>query len=167
MRIIIHVNAHYDFEPVPDGVAPTQADINGGRVKQNAAGKWLMRVKKFRPTHTEVMMPETQVIAQMVMDLLRNKVVVTRSEAVGRYLSSVMVEHAHPKWMHDVEVHDDGPDEALFSGYVAAHVACGNISKDDLVDLKEGYMTADDHVKCLKAHFKIKDTLPETQEVVS
>lgn len=71
MRITVHLNKYYDWDKVPGDVVVTQADIEAKRVKPAMDGGWLMRVAKETATHTEVHMPESQVIAKIVHDKCR------------------------------------------------------------------------------------------------
>ena len=126
MRVVVHVKKFYDWEPVPGDVVVTQADINAERVKPAANdGGWLMKVTKTIKSHTQVNLPEEQIIAKIIHDRTRPEGgrVLTRKQAVAFYLSeNVMPHHAHRSWISGVEVHDDGPDEKLIRAMLAPHV---------------------------------------------
>lgn len=133
MQLTIHLSKYYDWEPLPDGVEPTEADIRALRVKPTAnpvAGKssWLMKVTKIGPTHTSVGLPENQVIAFCVGGWTQDKRVLTRAQAICEYVRRhVAPHHFHRKWVTDVELVDSGADKALFEKTVGAHVDAGNI----------------------------------------
>lgn len=166
MRVIVHVNQYYDWLPVPADVKVSARDIKARRVipaNDSTPEKptWAMRVNKVADTHTEVHIPEQQLIAVIIANMCRGtKRPLTRSEAVANYLAShVMGDHAHETWMEDFEVHDEGADEALLRAEIALHVEAGNIdelSVDALVDAYTTPLTADHHVKHMHGHFGLK-----------
>ncbi len=159
MRIVIHVSKYYDWEPVPAGVAVTDADKVAGRVKPSVNGGWVMRVTKSGNTHTEIQMPEHQVHACALESHLRDKVVLTRAQAVAKYVArDVMPHHAHRSWMTKVETHDDGPDEALFRAAIKRMADVGKIEPEDIESLVAAYLTPADHAAHLTQHFGIKVT---------
>lgn len=156
MIVIVHVKSYYDWEPVPTGVQVTEADKKAKRVKPAANGAWLMRVQKDTNTHTHVALPEAQLIAGIIRDMIHEKIIRTRVEGVANYLSKyVMPHHAHPKWMRDFEISDDRADEKLFRAKVEEQVLAGNLEKEDVEDMVEAYLSEGDHVVQLKKHFKV------------
>lgn len=169
MHIVVHVNKFYDWLPVPDGTDVTEADVKAGRVKPGVNGGWTMKVPREKDSHTDVLMPEHAVIQTIIQAYCENGRcgnILTRKEAVARHLGvGVMPHHAHPKWMKNIEVEDDGPDEALFRKMLAPHLEADhgtaggkNIDADDLEALVEAYMETLDahgHAKHLHGHFKI------------
>jgi hypothetical protein len=163
MRIVVHHSKFYDWDPVPEDVVVTQTDIASGKVKPaGRGGGWLMRVTKEMDTHTEIQIPESQVIAKIIHDKTRPEGgrELTRKQAIAFYLSEhVMPHHAHRSWVSKVDVHDDGPDEALFRAALAPHVAAENIAAEDVDAHVEAYMepaTDKDHIDHLHTHFKVK-----------
>lgn len=157
MHIIVHVAGYYDWEPLPPGVQATEEDVKAKRVKPGLNGAVLMRVPRKGTTHTTVALPEQELGALIVADMIRDRVVRTRADAVAHYLARlVMPHHAHPKWIRDFEVSDDGADESAFRALVATHVAAGNIEAEDVEDMVAAYLTpipaGVDH---LRRHFKV------------
>lgn len=162
MKIVAHVNKFYDWAPVPADVQVTDADVKAMRVKSSGGGGWLMRVTREVPTHTDIQLPESQIIALIIEGIIRDKVALTRRQAVSTYMARhVMPHHAHKSWMTGFEVSDDGPDEALFTAKVTelsqALNASGNpiIDPLDIPELLEAYMEpfdADEHDNHAEAH---------------
>lgn len=173
MRIAVRLNKFYSWEPVPAGVAVSQADISSGRVKPALDGSYLMRVPKPADTVTEVMLPEAAVIAKIIHEKCRPEGgrTLSRKQAVAFYLSEhVMPGEAHRTWIKDFEVHDDGPDEALFRKMLAPHTMGApaseadpngvppNIEPSEINAHVEAYMDGSDgkaHEAHLRTHFKV------------
>lgn len=159
MHVTVHLSGHYDWEPLPADVVPTDADINSKRVKPAMGGGWLMRVPKKRETHTTVHMPESEIVALVIADAVRDHAAHTRAEAVGHYLSRlVMPHHAHRSHMRGFDVLDDGPDEALIHSAIAPHVEAGNIAAEEVDEIVAAYMTpleSSHHIDHLHRHFKV------------
>lgn len=165
MLITVHVNGYYDWEPVPADVLTTTPDfkkaIDQQRVKPGSNGQWLMRVTKKAVTHTDVALPEGQLIAMVIQEMCRgDRQPLTRLQCAARYLSRhVMDHHAHKSWFEEFEVNDDGPDQAMFTARIGEHVACGNISEDDVPALLAAYLTPiapGEHVTHFHSHFGVK-----------
>ena|SRR5277367_3433398 len=163
MRIVAHHSKFYDWEPVPDDVKVTVADLASGKAKPMARGAgYLMKVTKELPTHTEIMLPEAQVIAKIIDDKTRPSGgrTLSRKDAVAFYLSEhVMPNHAHRTWVTKFEVQDDGPDEKLARAMLGEHVTAGNIEASDLEAHVAAYMEKTsnaDHGMHLTTHFKVK-----------
>jgi hypothetical protein len=164
MRVTIHSSGFYDWEPVPADVEVKPADVKAKRVKPTANGGWLMRVERTGDTHTDVALPENQLIAQIVQEMVRDHQPRTRRDAVNLLLSRhVMPHHAHKSWMRKVECHDDGPDEKMFADMVDVQVKAGNISPHDLEEMTKLYC-AEDHApeerhavsaRSIAAHFGV------------
>jgi hypothetical protein len=96
MRVIIDVKAHYDWLPLPpDAAAPSDADVKALRVKPSHSGGWLMKVRKERDTHTEIVIPEAQI--QDLMEHYERIGSPKRRGAVVAWLleEKVMPHHAH------------------------------------------------------------------------
>lgn len=172
MRIVIHLSSFYDWEPLPDGIEPTEQDINALRVKVGQDGKWLMRVTKTPevPTYTTIGMSEDDIISVMIRAKVRENRILTRAEAIAMNLSGVVMPHnAHRSWFQKVEVEDDPmtPEHEVFvRAKLLPHVACGHIEQEDYEEMIAGYMTpmtSSDHVAHLHAHFKVKTKVPERQ----
>ena len=124
MRVVVHVKKFYDWEPVPADVVVTPQDISSEKVKPAANGGWLMKVTKTLATHTQVNLPEKQIVAKIIHDRTRPEGgrTLTRKQAVAFYLSeNVMPHHAHRSWVTGFEVHDDGPDEKLAREMLKPH----------------------------------------------
>lgn len=169
MRICVHVSQFYDWEPVPDGVEVKPIDVQQKRVKPAAGGGWLMRVKKVaqgddgtpRDTHTDVQMPEREIVATIVQDMVRDKVARSRSEAVCLQMSRhVMPNHAHKNWMKAVELDDDGPDTKTFDDMVAAQVVAGNIETESVAEMRDLYLAKSDVANAVRKHFGIAEVSP-------
>lgn len=161
MRIVIHVDKHYDWEPVPDGVQVTKQDVDSLRVKPGAGGQMMMRVTKERTTYTEIMLAEQSLVDMILRGTIREGIpLMTRRQAVTTMLArEVMPHHAHRSWMQHAEVHDDGPDEKLFRSLVQRQIDAGNIDAEELEPMVAAYMepaTADDHRDHLHKHFRMK-----------
>lgn len=163
MRIVVHVSGYYDWEPLPDGVEVTDADIKARRVKpatSGTGGGWLMRVAKKGETHTEVCLPEEELIALLLQDAIRERQIQTRSEGVAKYLARhVMPHHAHRTWMDDFEVQDDGSNEAHFAKLIDEHVAAGTLEPEDKDAMLAAYrepVQAGHHEAHLQNHFGAK-----------
>jgi hypothetical protein len=165
MRIVIHHTEFYDWEPVPDDVQVTDADIRAGKVKPLARGAgWLMKVTKeiAGGTHTQLNLPEEQILAKIVHDKTRPEGgrILSRKEAVALFVAENILPHQAPrKSLTKFEVHDDGPDEKLARAFLAPHIEANNIEKDDLEEHIAAYLEptqAVDHVDHLHTHFKIK-----------
>lgn len=159
MRVTVHVSGFYDWEKIPADVEVKEADIKAKRVKPSNDGGWLMRVSKTADTHTSVMIPESQIIAIIIAEMVRDKIALTRTQALGHYLSRhVMPHHAHKNWMRGFEVHDDGGDEVLLRAKIDVHVAAGNIDALDVDGIVAAYLAPVDsakHVDHLHAHFGV------------
>jgi len=177
MRIVVHHAKYYDWQPVPEGVEVSKADIAARRVKPDNAGTgYLMRVPVEHPTgtHTEIQAGEHTIIGKIIQAYTENGrqgEILTRRAAVARLLQqNVLPHHTHPKWMQKVEVHDDGPDEKLFRSLIAPHLDADhasapgkNIEPEDVEDLVKAYLEPVDaagHVAHLSAHFKVKEATP-------
>lgn len=161
MRIVAHHTKFYDWEPVPHDVAVTKTDIAAGKVKPSGNGGWLMPVTKEPKggTHTEIHIPERQIIAKAIHDKCRAEGgrTLTRAQCVAFYVSEhVLPNAAHRSWLTKFEVHDDGPDEALAREMFGEHVAAGNIPEADLEAHVAAYLEKADHAEHLAKHFKVK-----------
>lgn len=168
MQIVIHVDSHYDWEPVPPGTTVTEKDIAARRVKPAADGRWLMRVKRAVKTHTTVGLPEQQIIAYIIGEAVRSRAVLTRKEAVAQYIARhVLPHHAHRKWVERVEVADSGPEPELFDKLIAPHLE--NLQSayldddsedvDDVAALRTAYLEdaePQDHADHVAAHLGAK-----------
>lgn len=172
MRVVVHVSAFYNWEPIPADVKVTEADIKSGRVKPAADGGMTMRVTRKQASHTTVLVPEHEIIARALFELvprpgLRKLGAVNRREALAELLdANIMPEHAHPKHFLGFEVeNDDGPDEAAFRAELARiGEATHHITGEPLVDPSEveaivaKYLepvTHAEHVNHLHARFKV------------
>lgn len=168
MRITVHLNRYYDWDPVPDGVQVTEADLASKRAKPANGGGYLMRVAKDAPvgaTHTTVMLPEHELCAMIIADAIRDhRTDHTRSSAVANYLARhTMPHHAHRSWIEAIEVEDDAPDEALIRKMLKPHVDAGHIEVDDIEAILKSYLTPldnDGHADHLHAHFGVKKGTP-------
>ncbi len=141
MQIVVHVSGFYNWLPVPTGVEVTEADKLAKRVKPDASGGWLMRVPQKNDSHTDIRLPESQLIAQIVSSHVRDHETLTRAQAASHYvLRHVLPHHAHKAWAKRAEVHDSGPDEALLRSVIAEHVVAGNIQAEDVEDIVTAYL---------------------------
>lgn len=159
MRICVHLNKFYDHQPLPSDVPTTGADfekaLQQGRVKPAHGGGWLMRVTKTMDTHTDVLLPESAIIATIVDEMINgDRKMMNRLEACARHLTRhVMPNHAHKNWMEEFEVHDDGPDEGHLRSELARFVEAGKIEASDVEPIVAAYLTHVDPVTHLHAHF--------------
>lgn len=167
MRVVVRHTKFYDWEPVPSDVTVTDADKASGRVKPaGRGGGWLMRVTKEPEggTHTEIHVPEHQVVAKIIHDKCRPEGgrTLSRKQALAMYLSEhVLPHHAHRSWITGFEVHDDGPDEQLARAMLAEHVKSGSVPAEDVEAHLAAYKeTADGaaHAAHLCAHFRVNTT---------
>lgn len=172
MHITVKVSKFYDWEPLPAGTkTPTDADIRARRVKPSNTGGWLMRVTKELASETSVRLPESQLIALIIQDNIRDKLAHTRTEALAHYLARhVMPHHADRQWMEAFDVHDDGPSRELFEAKLDEQIKAGNIEELDRERLVEAYMRplskdlaeptvaqrAEHHGEHLHKHFGVK-----------
>jgi hypothetical protein len=151
MQVVMHVNAYYEWEPVPDDVTVTQDDIDARRVKPAQNGKWLMKVEKDGPTYSTFNVPEDDLHQTLVNEMARGaKQPMTREQLAHRFVTLHQLHHeAHPSAVQEVEVHDDGPDEAGLRALLDTHVKCKNIRAADVERLVAKYLepsSADSHV---------------------
>jgi hypothetical protein len=169
MRVVVHVKAHFDWEPVPPDVVVTDADQKTGRVRPAANGGWLMQVTRKRDTHTEVAISEASIIGRIIHEHMPQYGgrTLTRKQAVANFLAmNIMPLHAHPKHFTDLVVDvDDGPDEKLFREMIAPFTTSVHASGEMLIDpsdveaLVTAYMQSADaaaHQTHLHEHFSIK-----------
>lgn len=164
MRIVVHQNKFYDWDPVPSDVVVTPTDIASGKVKAaSRAGGWLMRVVKECDTHTTINIPEEQIIAKMIHNRCRpetNNEPISRKQAAAFFLAeNILPHHAHRSWITKFEVHDDGHDETMARAMFAPHIEADNIQADELEEHIAAYVEdadAKDHADHLHAHFKVK-----------
>lgn len=175
MRVIAHHEKHYDWLPVPEGTTVTEEDLKAHRVRPAAAGGFLMKVPVNLATSTEIHVSEATIIGKILhayCDHARCGTVLTRHEALQRVLREhVLPGHAHPRWLTKFEVHDDGPDEALFRAMLAPHLEAEhgrapgkNVEAEDLEELVRAYtekLDAEGHARGLHAHFKLDKNRPE------
>lgn len=144
MRIFIHVSSFYDWEPVPADVEVTEADIKALRVKPADTGGWLMRVSKSLPngelTHTDVQMPEGELVALIIDDAIKQRNFLNRAEAAGHYVARHVAAHNfHRAWVKSVEALDEGGEPEKFAAEVDRFVEVGRLSAEDKDDLLERY----------------------------
>ena len=140
MRLIIQHSKHYDWEPVPADVIVTDADKLSNKVRPSASGGWLMKVTKTADSYTEVVIPEAALFHTAFHGDVRS-LHLSRKQAVALHLTKyVLPNHTHSRWITNIEVHDDGPDEACIKQLLADHVAAGNI--DDVTLHLAAYMEA-------------------------
>lgn len=171
MRVTIFHDQHYDFEPLPADIVPTEADKVSGRVIPSANNDgWRVRVtRKLEGNHTSVAVSEGTIIARLIHDAMPNqgRQTLTRKQALGQLLAiNVMPKHAHSKGFTRIHVEcDDGPDEKLFRELVTPYTLALDVHGEPLIDPIEfdarlaAYMTpdkADDHAAHLHEKFKVK-----------
>lgn len=141
MRITVVVSGFYDWAPCPPGTEITEADVQALRVKQMTDDRWHMRVEREAAAghHHDVGIHEEAVCRRMaaLMKIGRPK---NRAQVVVEMLESSMVHHLDADHVMGVEVHDDGPNEAMFR--VALNEA--GILEVDHDRLVGSYLTARD-----------------------
>lgn len=131
MKVIIDVAAYYEWEPCAtpvfiyekqnvrqaDGTDKLQDVIVGAKldgeeiplsdIKQNHVGVWLEKVLVERETHTDIAIPECQIV-DLVAHFARKGVKKTRKQIVAEYLAEkIMPDHAHPEHYFDITVEDE------------------------------------------------------------
>jgi hypothetical protein len=162
MRIVLTHSKFYDWVPVPSDVTVTPGDVASGKVKQGASGRFLTRVTKDLETHTQVNLPEHQIVAKIIDDKTRPSGgrTLSRKEAAAMYLAEhVVPNHAPRPSLTGVDVHDDGPDEALATSMLQAHIDAGNIDAVDMPAHLAAYLspaTKADHEAQIAKVLKIK-----------
>ena len=164
MRIVVHHSTRYEFHPVPPGIAVEEDDKLSGRAKPDASGTgWLMRVPVVADTETTVCLSEATLIHEMFHDA-RRSMFLSRKAAAGHFLHDHMRKHhSHPRWVTKIEVHDDGPDEALARAILTPHVAADTIDAADLEAHIAAYLEPADaaaHVAHMSGRFKVKGVTP-------
>lgn len=158
MRIVVELSGYYSWEPLEKGIEPSEDDIRTRRVKLDSAGNWLMCVPRKGSTHTEVFVCETDIIELSLQDAMRDRLGVTRTEAVGHLLARmVMPENANPKSIVGFTAeNDDGPNEALFLKRFGEFVEGGLLHEEFKADLLDKYLTTTDLVPHLLTKFSVK-----------
>lgn len=160
MRIYVHVSKFYDWESLPEGVEPTEADVKSNRVKPALNGGWLMRVPKEMETYTDIQLPEAQLVALIVQDAFKEGNFYDRCEAAGHYLARhVAQHHFHRSWITKIEVQDDGPVPEIFEEEFERIRAANHLQVEDHEPLLEKYtteFTTDDLVAAFMARFNVK-----------
>lgn len=118
MIITCDLNGYYDWEPLPEGVTPTERDKKALRVKPDASGRWLMRVERKGETHVKFAIPEFELIRTMLYDELKGGGG-SRTAAVLQSLKGHLPHNAHRKhFVRVAEVVDDGPDPELYRKFL-------------------------------------------------
>ena len=121
MIVVVHHRQHYDWEPIPKGVELSEAEKTSDHVKPAANGGWLMRVTKYIDSHTTIQIPESNIVHTLFHRDVRG-LKLTRKQAVALHISQyVLPHHTHPRWVTDIAVHDDGPDETVARALLAPH----------------------------------------------
>lgn len=161
MHVVIHVNGYYDWEPVPDGVTVTEADISSLRVKPAHNGGYLMRVSKKADTHTEITLDEGHVISRIWLIRHEQGLVLNRAQGLSTFVSvHHMPHHAHRSWVKSVEIeHDTGPNEALFRSKLEALAAEFGYDFDEMMAAYMTPTTTAQHVTHMSKHFGIKESV--------
>lgn len=122
MHIHFVVNAFLDWAPVPEDVKPTQADKDAKRVKELSPGKWSMRVTvpgrhtvdpTLEPHHHDQTMHEAQITDRLVVLAMCGKGLKTRAQIAVELIGYQAVEHVEPHHVDRIDLHDDGPNEAM------------------------------------------------------
>jgi hypothetical protein len=161
MRIIAHHTKFYDWEVVPNDVKVTQSDISSGKVMPGRDGGWKMRVTKEPAggTHTQINLPEHEIVSKIIEEKLRNGTTITRKQAVAMYLAQyVLPNHTHRSWLSSFEVNDDGPHEETLRSELNRHINAGNIDAGDVESHLLAYLEPVDvagHVNNLHKHFRV------------
>jgi hypothetical protein len=171
MRVVVHLSRFYDWEKLPPEVHPTpdapDSDfakaITVGLIKPSANGAWLMRVERAVDTHTLVVIPESQLSAEMIESRVGpRKQTIGRKEAMGHAVARAMADQAQEAWITGFEVEDlTHPDEVAsnFHAHVDRFVAAGKIPAEHKARMLEVFTaphSASDHVDHLHARFNVK-----------
>ena len=81
----------------------------------------------------DIIVPENQITAQIVMSHVRDREVLTRTQAIVNHVSRhVVPEFAEDSWVTDVEVHEGTPEMDYATQFLAEHIAAGNILQEKL-----------------------------------
>jgi len=178
MRIHMPVSSYYEWKPVPPDVDVSPEDIASGRVKpaMDRPGAWNMRVTVQADTHVDVMISEEQIIKRIVDQAMPQQGyrALTRRQAVEHEVAVIhMPVNAHHESVKNVEVHDDGPDEAMFRAIAAPYLtAIHGASQLPLISsamfdrLLAGYLEPADH-HAHKDHLHARFGLASTGKVTS
>ncbi len=109
MNITCQIAGYFEWEPLAPGITPTPRDIQQHKVKQDVAGRWLVRVHLKDERSFSCSVPETEIQDQYIYDEL-NGADRDRSVIVRSYLDAHVVKnHFKAKDVIDVDVQDDGP----------------------------------------------------------
>lgn len=132
MRIVIDVNGYYDWVPAPPGTVITQEDIDAKLVKkmsnENEENRYHMRVPMQArpqvpgqpPHHHDMGITEWAICSRMAA-LVKVGKPETRVQVVGDMVKWQNAHHLAPEHIIKINVHDDGPDEAVFRAALAEH----------------------------------------------
>jgi len=138
MRVVFYHSQYYEYDPVPDDVAVTQADVDARLVIPSAAhpvpdkpflhpANWRMRVTKDLATHTVVNIPESNIFHTAFHKHVR-PMRLTRRQAVALHLDKDVVPERFPREsITSIEVEDDGPHEETHRALLDPHLANGKI----------------------------------------
>ena len=173
MRVVIHVTKYYDWEPVPKDVIVTPADIAAGKVMPDSSGKeYRMKVLKVPPgglTQRTCTIDELTIIKKIVhekSEVKRARRTFSRKEAVAHVIQDHLLDDMDWGWIKKIEVHDDGPDEALCRTTLHPYTVAPHARREGMIippetveDHVKAYMeaaTADDHVAHLHNHYGVR-----------
>jgi hypothetical protein len=148
MRVVLHLSKFYNWVPVPPGTVVTAEDVRQGKVMPDRNGGHRMRITQQGPTTRECHISEQTLVNQIVMeksDVRKAGRTFSRREAVAHLIMDTMLDgHAEWGWITKVEVHDDGPDEALFRATLEPLTKVKHGRRDKMV-IPPAHL--DDHLK--------------------
>lgn len=178
MRVTLHLSKFYDWVRVPDDVTLTREDIAGPLIMPDRIpGKYRMRVEKDGPTHRDCHIAESTIVAKIIdekVDVRRSGMTLTRKQAVAHVLRLLLDGHAQWSWITSVDVHDDGPDEALARAMLEPHTTAVHgrrghlhMQPGELDEHLKAYVEPADHrahADYLHAHFGVPAKTKEVSQ---
>lgn len=155
MLIHVDVCGFYDWAPAPAGTEITERDVKDRRVKQMADGSWHVRVERKQDSTHDLNHPERELCERMAaLEYLGHEP--AREECVAEVIREVSLRHhLARRHMHEITVHDDGPNEALYRHALAAV----GMHEDHVEAAVERYMAGlagEELAKYLNVVFKTK-----------
>jgi len=120
MHIQFRVNGYYDWEKAElhPGVQITPADVKALRAKQDADGRWLVRVEKKTATHHDANIPESAICEFIVWQAVHAGNEWSRHDAAVELMKVSYKHHGRQDHIEEVHVHDQRQ-------HVAVHPATG------------------------------------------
>lgn len=127
MRVYIYVTKFYNWDPVPKGAVITEQDIASGLVMPGRDGGYRMRVVKVPVGGTvkTCHITESLIIEKIIeekADVRKAGRTHSRKDALAHLIADQFLPgEIEWDWITKIEVHDDGPDEALVRAKLEPH----------------------------------------------